>query len=67
VFVAFESYDAARSGAEKEARVVVQQLRPRSSCPPPRRCRANWSALMLGWIGCPSWMIEIIGELSKNG
>ena len=52
IFLAFERYDAARSGAEQEALFVVQQFRRRNSCPPARVNGSLGSSSATGATSC---------------
>ena len=51
IFLAFESYDQSRSGAEQEALVLVQQVENAQFFPQPAAQRADRSARLLRAIG----------------
>ncbi len=51
VFLAFESYDAARSGAEREALITAQQVETAQFLPEPSGERADRRARLLRPLG----------------
>ena len=53
VFLAFSSYDAARAGAESEARIVAQQVETAQLLPPTvsGELTRSWSATPVQWPG----------------
>ena len=81
VFLAFESYDTSRSGAEAEARIVAQQFETAQFLPGPVRRRVSgelvcyartvvhreWPRMIAGTIGDrPNpWGVAIFDSLSK--